>query len=120
MKFQAAYSYLLNGRDITLPEWGGFWRWSNEHRTIFMYTRDGKIIDIRKSHDMAYTLSFIFRDDWELVPRKGQTSETVKEKASEVKYEGDSPFDVLITKDLIEAIRTDPVKVYGFFEKYRL
>lgn len=65
MRFQAAYSYLKRGHKIKLPEWGGFWRW--EDGTIFMHTRGGGIIDIRDTEDVDYTISFTFRDDWELV-----------------------------------------------------
>ncbi len=67
MKFQAAYSYLKRGHDIALPEWGGFWRWCEEGKTIHMHTRGGRIVDIRSSEDMDYTLGFLFRDDWQLV-----------------------------------------------------
>ncbi len=73
MKFQAAFSYLKRGHDITLPEWGGFWRWCEEGKTIHMHTRHGTILDIRQSKDMDYTLSFTFRDDWELVEDPANT-----------------------------------------------
>lgn len=73
MKFQAAFSYLKRGHDITLPEWGGFWRWNEGDKTIHMHTRHGTILDIRKSEDMDYTLGFTFRDDWELVKEPAKT-----------------------------------------------
>ena len=66
MKFQAAFSYLKRGHEIKLPEWGGFWRWDDECKTILMHTRRGEVIDIRDSENMDYTISFLFRDDWEL------------------------------------------------------
>ena len=66
MKFQAAFSYLKRGHEIKLPEWGGFWRWDDEGKTILMHTRRGEVIDIRDSENMDYTISFLFRDDWEL------------------------------------------------------
>lgn len=67
MKFQAAYAYLKRGHCIALPEWGGYWKWDDEHQTVQMHTRKGDVLDIRASEDMAYTLEFTFRDDWELV-----------------------------------------------------
>lgn len=70
MNFQAAFSYLKRGHDITLPEWGGFWRWDAQRKTIMMHTRKGEILDIRQSNDMDYTLGFTFRTDWELVKKK--------------------------------------------------
>lgn len=67
MKFQAAYSYLKRGHKITLPEWGGYWVWEND--TIMIYTRHGEVLDIRSTDDTDYTISFTFRDDWELVDK---------------------------------------------------
>lgn len=67
MKFQAAYSYLKRGHDIKLPEWGGFWRWNKKINSIDIHTRDGRVLDIRETNDVDYTLGFMFRDDWELV-----------------------------------------------------
>jgi len=73
MKFQAAYSYLKRGHAIALPEWGGYWKWDAEDKTIYMYTRQGQVIDMRDSEDMDYTIGFMFRDDWELVDDPGKT-----------------------------------------------
>lgn len=67
MHFQAAYSYLKRGHAIALPEWGGYWRWNDEAKTIDMHTRKGEVIDMRDSEDMDYTIGFMFRDDWELL-----------------------------------------------------
>jgi len=64
MKFQAAYSYMKHGHKVKLPEWGGYWAW--EQNTIMIYTRNGKVLDIRNTLDVDYTISFTFRDDWEL------------------------------------------------------
>lgn len=64
MKFQAAYSYLKRGHKIKLPEWGGYWYWEND--TIMLYTRKGETFDIRETKDVDYTVSFLFRDDWEI------------------------------------------------------
>ncbi|PTH26008.1 hypothetical protein [Staphylococcus arlettae] len=66
MKFQAAYSYLKRGHDITLPEWGGFWRWNKDTHSIDIHTRNNEILDIRETKDVDYTIGFTFRDDWEL------------------------------------------------------
>lgn len=67
MTFQAAYSYCKRGHDIKLPEWGGFWRWDKEKQTIMIHTRRGDVLDIRDTKDVDYTISFMFRTDWELV-----------------------------------------------------
>lgn len=73
MNFQAALTYCKHGHDIRMPEWGGFWRWNAEAKTIHMHCRDGRIIDFRNSEDLDYTLAFLFRDDWELVRNPGHT-----------------------------------------------
>jgi len=79
MKFQAAYSYMKNGQAIALPEWGGYWVWSEESKTISMHCKDGSIIDMRDSPNMDFTLSHTFRDDWEIV-RDTSTTEHAKNK----------------------------------------
>lgn len=67
MNFQAVFAYLKRGHRAALPEWGGYWTWCEEAKTIVMHTRDGGVIDIRDSEDWDYTLSFMFRNDWELL-----------------------------------------------------
>lgn len=66
MHFQAAFSYLKRGHQIKCPEWGGFWVWDDDKKTILMHTRRGDVMDIRESSNIDYTFSFLFRDDWEL------------------------------------------------------
>lgn len=73
MNFQAAFAYCKRGHDIRVPEWGGFWRWDAEAKTLNMHCRDGRILDFRDSEDLDYTLSFVFRNDWELVKNPGDT-----------------------------------------------
>ena len=65
MNFAEAYEALKQGAKIKMPEWAGFWKWEND--SIKMYCKDGKILDIRETEDVDYTLKFIMRDDWELV-----------------------------------------------------
>ncbi|MCG5512844.1 hypothetical protein [Ectothiorhodospira shaposhnikovii] len=81
MKFQAAYSYLKRGHAIALPEWGGFWRWNNETKSIDMHRRNGQVMDLRSTEDLDYTLSFMFRDDWVLVKCAGETEHVKNREA---------------------------------------
>lgn len=53
------------GMCIKCPEWLGYWKWEDD--TIKMYCKDGRIIDIRESKDIKYTIGFILRDDWEIM-----------------------------------------------------
>lgn len=65
MNFKEAYEALKQGARITLPEWAGFWKWENG--TIKMYCKDGRVLDIRDSENVDYTITFTFRDDWGIV-----------------------------------------------------
>lgn len=65
MIFQAAYAYIKRGHDMKLPEWGGFWRWNEDKKSIDIHTREGKVLDIRETDDLDYTMSFMFRTDWQ-------------------------------------------------------
>lgn len=66
MSFNVAYIYLKRGHKIKLPEWGGYWYWDSEKKTIIIHTRKGEELDIRQTEDVDYTMSFICRNDWEL------------------------------------------------------
>lgn len=65
MVFKEAYEALKQGAMIKLPEWVGYWKW--EDNSIKMHCKDGKILDIRETEDVDYTLKFIMRDEWEIV-----------------------------------------------------
>lgn len=65
MNFSKAYEALKQGAKVKCPEWAGFWAW--EDGTIKMHCKDGRILDIRETEDVDYTLSFILRRDWEIV-----------------------------------------------------
>jgi hypothetical protein len=64
MKFKEAVELLKQGFDIKRPHWSGFWRY--EDNSIKMYCKDGKILDIRETEDIFYTLEGILADDWEV------------------------------------------------------
>lgn len=65
MVFKEAYEALKQGAMIKLPEWAGYWKW--EDNSIKMHCKDGKILDIRETEDVDYTLKFTMRDEWEIV-----------------------------------------------------
>lgn len=64
MSFQSALNYLHRGHRIKHPEWGGFWWWHKAMDTILMFTRSGRIVNLRESEDLGYTLSFIAQNNW--------------------------------------------------------
>lgn len=63
--FRHAFFEMLNGKKIKLPSWKGYWAWENN--TIMMHCRDGQVIDIRNTDNVAYTFSNVASDDWEIV-----------------------------------------------------
>ena len=65
MKFKEAFEALKQGAMIKLPGWAGYWKWKDN--SIKMHCKDGRILDIRESEDISYTLGNILRDDWEIV-----------------------------------------------------
>ena len=65
MIFKEAYEALKQGAMIKLPEWAGYWKW--EDNSVKMYCKNGKVLDIRETEDIDYTLKFIMRDDWKIV-----------------------------------------------------
>lgn len=65
MKFAEAFEALKQGAMIKLPSWAGYWKW--EDNSIKMYCKDGRILDIRETEDVCYTLGNILREDWEVV-----------------------------------------------------
>lgn len=71
MTFREAWFELLNGKKITKPNWSGYWVWENN--TIMMHCKDGKILDIRLTDNVAYTFSFIASDDWQIFEEKSST-----------------------------------------------
>ena len=75
MEFNEAYGYLRKGKKIKLPEWGGYWYWSDDRNTIMIHCKDGTEMDIRDTKDVGYTFDFIVRNDWIVVEENKDTEE---------------------------------------------
>lgn len=67
MKFGLALKAMKEGKKVKLTEWIGYWIWDNEKESIFMYCKDGKVLDIRETQDVYFTFSNVAREDWEVV-----------------------------------------------------
>ena len=67
MQFRHAFFYMLEGKAVKLPHWSGYWVWENG--TIMMYTKEGEVLDIRKTERPAYTFSNIADVNWEVCER---------------------------------------------------
>lgn len=62
MKFSEALEALKAGKSVKLPHWHGYWK--REGNTVKMYCKDGRILDIKETEDVFYTLSNIASEEW--------------------------------------------------------
>lgn len=73
MDFSKALSKMQDGEQVKLPEWGGFWYWSNNDETVIIHNKDGSQLDIRDTTAVDFTLRNICRDDWTVAPEDFET-----------------------------------------------
>lgn len=59
MMFSDAYMLMKQGAKVKLPNWGGYWYWDAEKKTIMMHTKDGEELDIRQTDRPEYTFDNI-------------------------------------------------------------
>jgi hypothetical protein len=64
MKFEQAMEFMKKGAKVKLPSWSGYW--CIEDGSIKMHCKDGRIIDIRETEDVLYTLGNIISNEWEI------------------------------------------------------
>lgn len=64
MKFLNALDYMKLGGKVKLPSWAGYWCWDNEKNTVMMHCKDGKILDIRETDRVSYTLENMCSEEW--------------------------------------------------------
>lgn len=67
MEFNEAYDHLKKGKKIKLPEWNGYWYWSDDRKTIIIHCENGKELDIRDTKNTEYTFGCIARNDWMVI-----------------------------------------------------
>lgn len=73
MNFASAFISLQRGHKIRRKHWTGYW--VVEDRKVFMYTYDGRKLNVRESEDMMYTMSNMACDDWEIADDYGVKNE---------------------------------------------
>ena len=66
MYFKEALIAIRCGHKVKLPSWGGYWCWDYDKDTITMHCKDGRVLDIRETQNVAYTLDNICSDEWAL------------------------------------------------------
>lgn len=62
MRFKEALKSMKNGKKVKLPSWAGYWCWEND--TIMMHCKDGKVLDIRETDRVEYTMGNIASEEW--------------------------------------------------------
>lgn len=64
MKFEEALKQIKEGKKAKLPSWAGYWVWDEDNQTIFMHCKDGRVLDIRETEVVEYTLGNVCSDEW--------------------------------------------------------
>lgn len=78
MNFASALFSLKRGHKIRRRHWKGYWVLTKDESGIehvMMHCHDGRVIDIRDSEDIIYTLENIACDDWEIADTDGAAKE---------------------------------------------
>lgn len=69
MNFVEALKVMKDGKRVKLPSWGGYWYWDAEKQTVMIQCRpedsdQGKLLDIRETQRVEYTLANVASDEW--------------------------------------------------------
>ena len=56
---------LREGKKVKLPFWSGYWQ--KDGTEIVMHCHDGRVLNIRESDNIFWTLENICSDEWEVV-----------------------------------------------------
>ena len=65
MNFASALFSLRRGHKIRRKHWIGYWELGEEGE-VYMHRHDGRILNIRESEDILYTLEKMACNDWEI------------------------------------------------------
>jgi len=72
MKFIEAFKAMKAGHKVKLPSWGGYWEYDPKTDRIWMHTKDGRVLEIRETDVLTYTLENICSDEW-IIADEGNT-----------------------------------------------
>lgn len=62
------YADFISGTPVKRKVWKGYWKY--HYGKVEMHCKDGKVIDIKDSEDILFTISGILADDWEIATSK--------------------------------------------------
>lgn len=65
MNFASAIFAMERGHKVRRHHWSGYW--ALENGELIIHCRDGRVLNLRESEDMVYTLRNMSCDDWEIV-----------------------------------------------------
>lgn len=64
MKFKEALDLMKKGIPMKLPSWDGYWTWDSTKETIVIHSLDNKVLDIRETKVVEFTINNILDDEW--------------------------------------------------------
>lgn len=64
MTFKEALEKMKLGYTVKRPHWAGYWQLDTKNEVLNMHTKEGKVIEIRETDRLLYTLENIAADDW--------------------------------------------------------
>ena len=65
MSFSGAVFALMRGHKVKRHHWTGYWQL--EDGEVMMHMHDGRVLNIKETTDIIYTLSNCACDDWEII-----------------------------------------------------
>lgn len=71
MDFKEAFINMKNGLKMKRKDWGGYWYWDDNKKTIMIQCRPqnadaGDLLDIRDTKRVEFTLMHTQATDWEI------------------------------------------------------
>lgn len=64
MRFTEALKAMKEGHKVKLPSWAGFWVYEADGDRIWMHCKGGRVLEIRETEVLSYTLENICSDEW--------------------------------------------------------
>lgn len=64
MKFTEALKAMKEGHRVKLPSWAGYWEYEAEGDRIWMHCKGGRVLELRETEVLTYTLENICSDEW--------------------------------------------------------
>lgn len=73
MKFADAFEMMKTGSHVKRPAWRGYWEYDSDGDRIMMHCGDGRVLELRETDDLSFTLGNILSDDWVIVRGTSRT-----------------------------------------------